>query len=169
MCISCVIRTEGPAAAAELRHRIARGLKCGKSKSSFNADLHQGCPSGKRSCGMCGIPNGGKSSRKGKGKDRRYNGPSIPRAAALSHGPRHRGRIKAKALIATCAMLPGFRCQSSPQRIGGQAAPHFRPLSFAPSSHRAHPLRNSKFQRSVWQFRWVLVECHLPMFSVGAP
>lgn len=71
MCMSCVIRDDGPEAAAELRRRMARGMRCGKSKSTYNHDLHQGCPSGRKHCSMCGLHNGGKSSTKGKGKHRR--------------------------------------------------------------------------------------------------
>ena len=54
----------------DAKKKIAKGLKCGKSKNYINGVLKQGCPNGRRKCGVCGDRNGGKSSKKGKGKNK---------------------------------------------------------------------------------------------------
>ena len=69
MCMPCVLRdAETTDGGASVRRKIETGMRCGKSKNTFNSLLRQGCPTGKKRCGMCGHQNGGKSSRKGKGK-----------------------------------------------------------------------------------------------------
>ena len=54
----------------KIRRKTTKWRRCGKSKDFFNGQLKQGCPKGVKRCKLCGIRNGGKSSKKGKGKNK---------------------------------------------------------------------------------------------------
>jgi hypothetical protein len=71
MCESCVLRRDnGVEELEEIRGKIRRGMRCGKSPDYFRRLLGSGCPSGRR-CSRCRIQNNGKALNKGKGKCRR--------------------------------------------------------------------------------------------------
>ena len=71
MCLNCLETTEDCVIA---KHRSAIGMRCGKSKDFINGILKQGCPRGKKKCRMCSKTgkNDGRSSNKGKGKNKNY-------------------------------------------------------------------------------------------------
>ena len=78
MCRSCVLKDGGWEQWSEVQKKINTGMRCGKSNDYFKSLLRNGCPTGRRHCGMCGIGNGGKTSTKGKGKTKRNPPPQLP-------------------------------------------------------------------------------------------
>ena len=70
MCKSCLLTEGGVDLVEEVRRKIRVGMRCGKSNDYFKRLMHNGCPSGRKHCCMCGINNGGKSSTKGKGRNK---------------------------------------------------------------------------------------------------
>ena len=50
---------------------VHRWKTTGKSHEYMMGILKMGCPTGRKVCGLCGNRNGGKSSQKGKGKNKK--------------------------------------------------------------------------------------------------
>ena len=73
MCLQHIRRDYGIRYCEIIKEKIKIGLATGKSKDYINGLKQQGCPTGVRKglC-YCGRNNGGKSSKKGKGKNKKF-------------------------------------------------------------------------------------------------
>jgi|SaaInlStandDraft_4_1057021.scaffolds.fasta_scaffold02336_3 hypothetical protein len=70
MCKGCLARKDFDNYCKYVKN-IQRWLKTGKNREYINNILSMSCPNGRRHCKMCGLGNGGKSSQKGKGKNKK--------------------------------------------------------------------------------------------------